>query len=61
MAHLNGQMGVLKFSVQITRKETGKVEDYELTSEPMPEEQALAIIEAQTKEHSDGGHTLDSK
>lgn len=30
MADLIGQMGELRMTVQITRKETGKVEEYEL-------------------------------
>jgi len=30
MSNLGGQMGELRFTVQITRKETGKVEEVEL-------------------------------
>ncbi len=32
MSQLQGQVGELKMAVQITRKETGKVEEVELTS-----------------------------
>lgn len=32
MSGLNGQLGELKMVVQITRKETGKVEEVKLTS-----------------------------
>lgn len=44
MAHLQGQLGELKMTVQIVRKETGKVEEYELTSaidDPKIHEQLL--------------------
>ena len=61
MSDLVGSPGVLKFSIQITRKATGKVEEYELTSEPLSEEQAKSIIEAQTKEYNDGSNSLNSK
>ena len=30
MSELTGQTGELRFTIQITRKETGKVEEYEL-------------------------------
>lgn len=30
MINLNGQVGELRFTVEVTRKETGKVEQYEL-------------------------------
>lgn len=30
MTALTGQVGELRFTVQVTRKETGKVEEYEL-------------------------------
>jgi len=42
--HLQGQLGELKMKVQITRKDTGKVEEYELTSavtDPKTHEQLL--------------------
>ena len=30
MLNLQGQVGELKFTVQVTRKDTGKVEEYQL-------------------------------
>ena len=57
MIALSGQMGELKMTVQITRKETGKVEEVELTS---------SITDAKTheqllKEYGDGRNTQYSK
>ena len=57
MSDMKGQLGELKMTVQITRKETGKVEEVELTSN---------IIDPQTheqlsKELNNGGHALNSK
>lgn len=43
MPHLQGPVGELKFTIEITRKETGKVEKYDmvgtayLEEEPAPE------------------------
>ena len=57
MANLNGQMGELRMVVEITRKETGKVETVELTSavsDPKTHETLL-------KEYGNGCDTLDSK
>jgi hypothetical protein len=53
MSNMQGQLGELRMTVQITRKETGKVEEVELTSR---------ITDAKTheqllKELPNGGHT----
>ena len=53
MSELNGQVGELRFSVSVTRKETGKVETYEL----------VGAIDAddleKLKGQSDGSNALD--
>lgn len=57
MSDLKGQLGELKMKLQITRKETGKVEEVELTSaitDPKTHEQLM-------KELPNGSHPLDSK
>lgn len=44
MSQLNGQLGELSMTVQITRKETGRVEEVKLTSaitDPETHEQLL--------------------
>lgn len=51
MADLQGQVGELSFTVQVTRKETGKVEEYQLTG---------FVNEEQLKELTNGSDTLDS-
>jgi hypothetical protein len=51
MSNLGGQMGELRFTVQITRKETGKVEEVELVG---------YLDEEKLKELQNGGHSLDS-
>ena len=54
---LNGQIGELSMTVQITRAATGKVEEVKLTSaitDPKTHEQLL-------KELPDGSHTLDGE
>ena len=38
MINLQGQPGELRFTVQITRKNTGKVEEVELVGKLIPEE-----------------------
>jgi hypothetical protein len=38
MINLQGQPGELRFTVQITRKDTGKVEEVELIGKLIPEE-----------------------
>lgn len=53
MADLKGQLGELRMTVQIIRKATGKVEEFDLTSR---------ITDAETHEHllkelPNGGHT----
>jgi hypothetical protein len=51
MISLNGQPGELRFTVQITRKETGKVEEVELVG---------YLDEEKLKELRNGSHPLDS-
>lgn len=48
--NLSGDVGELSFKVQITRKDTGKVEEYTLVGK---------ITEDQLKELQDGSDTLD--
>lgn len=51
MTNLNGQVGELRFSVQITRAETGVVENYEL----------VGFLDGEKlKELQNGSDTLDS-
>lgn len=50
MPDLSGEAGELSFKVQITRAETGKVEEFTLVGK---------ITEAQLKELTDGGNALD--
>ena len=38
MINLQGQPGELRFTVQITRKDTGKVEEVELVGKLIPED-----------------------
>lgn len=48
MADLAGQMGELRFKVQITRKDTGKVEEYDLVGKITADEAAqLGITPSQ--------------
>jgi len=57
MASLQGDFGELRMTVQITRKETGRVEEVELTSritDPKTHEQLL-------KETQNGSHTQHGK
>ena len=51
MADLQGAIGELRFSVEVTRKDTGAVETYELVG---------FLDEAKLKEIQDGSNTLDS-
>ena len=51
MIELGGQVGELRFQVEVTRKETGKVETYELVG---------FLDENKLKEIQDGRHSLDS-
>lgn len=48
--NLSGDVGELSFKVQITRKDTGKVEEYTLVGK---------ITEDQLKELQDGSDPLD--
>jgi len=50
MADLTGEVGELSFTVQITRKETGKVEEYQLVGK---------ITDEQLKELENGCNPLD--
>jgi len=51
MIELSGQIGEVRMQVQITRKETGAVENYELVG---------FLDEDQLKELQNGSDTLDS-
>jgi hypothetical protein len=51
MINLGGQVGELRFTVEVTRKETGKVETYELVG---------FLDEDKLKELQNGSDTLDS-
>lgn len=51
MADLSGEVGELRFTVQITRKDTGKVEEVELVGK---------LTDVQLKELTNGSDTLDS-
>ncbi len=51
MSNLGGQIGELRFTMQITRKETGKVEEVELVG---------FLDEEKLKELQNGSHSLDS-
>jgi hypothetical protein len=51
MAELGGQIGELRFTLEIKRKETGKVEIVEMVG---------FVDEAKLKEFQDGGYTFDS-
>jgi hypothetical protein len=53
MNDLKGQVGVLTATVTIKRKATGVIEAYALTSEPISQAQAEAIIANQAKENDD--------
>lgn len=57
MSTLQGQIGELSFTVQITRAATGTVETYELVGKVTAEQaEELGI----TIEEDDGSHPLDS-
>lgn len=51
MADLSGQLGELTFKVQVTRAETGEVEEYDLVGK-ITKEQAedLGLIKTQTEQ-----------
>lgn len=51
MIELGGQVGELRFTIQVTRKETGAVENYELVG---------FLDEDKLKELQNGSNTLDS-
>lgn len=50
MANLSGDVGELRFTLQITRKETGKVEEVELVGR---------LTDVELKELQDGSDPLD--
>lgn len=50
MADLQGQVGELSFTVQITRKDSGKVEEYQMVG---------YLDEEQLKGLTDGNHPFD--
>jgi len=51
MIKLGGEIGELRFTVQVTRKETGKVEEYQLVG---------FLDEDKLKDLQDGGNSLDN-
>jgi len=51
MISLAGQPGEVRFTVQVTRAETGKIETYDLVG---------FLDEDKLKELQDGSHSLDS-
>ena len=51
MSELQGQVGELRFTVEVKRKETGKTETYEMVG---------FLDESKLKEIQNGGNTLDS-
>lgn len=50
MSTLTGQVGELRFVVEVTRKDTGKVDVFELVGK---------VTEEQLKEFINGGNTFD--
>jgi len=58
MSNLQGHVGELTFSVQVTRKDTGAVENYTLVG-GVTEEQAkqLGLSTETSKEHENGRHS----
>jgi hypothetical protein len=55
MANLQAQLGELRATIHITRKETGKVETVELVGHSDPEK--LKEILDKQKENQDGSHS----
>ena len=51
MSSLMGQVGEVTFTVEIKRKDTGKIDTFNLTGK---------VTNEQLKEIQDGSHTLDS-
>lgn len=52
MADLKANVGELHFKVQVTRKETGKVEEYDLIGKVTHEQaEQLGLIETKEKEN----------
>ena len=51
MADIKGSVGELSFTIQIKRKETGQIEEYQMVGK---------ITDEQLKELEDGCNTLDS-
>ncbi len=51
MANLTGAIGELRFTVEVTRKDTGKVETYEMVG---------FVDEEKLKELQNGSNPLDS-
>lgn len=49
MSHLNGGGGVLQATIQVTRKDTGKVEEYKVTGK-LTEDEAQKLGLSQPKE-----------
>ena len=56
MSELTGEMGELKMKIQVTRAATGKVEDYELTSQ-VSKEQFDELTNQPTQVQDNGRNT----
>ncbi len=56
MSQLTGPIGELRFTVQATRKETGKTETFEMIGF-LEEEKLKQYQAAQLKEKEDGSHS----
>lgn len=54
MSSLMGQAGELSFTVQITRKETGQVDEFQLIGQITPEQVEQLLTE---QKEDDGSHS----
>lgn len=54
MSNLTGQAGELRFKVQVTRKDTGKVEEYELVGKITAEQAEQLGLTPSSQEQSNG-------
>lgn len=51
MSDVQGSPGEVRFTIQVTRKETGKVEEYNMIGKVLPEQPV--------EEHDNGNNALD--
>jgi hypothetical protein len=56
MNEMVGQAGELRATVQVTRKATGKVEEYEMVGYLSPEQHEQLMSEFNQKEQQNGTH-----